>query len=51
MKAYDTGGPITVPVGREVLGRIINVIGEPMDNLGPDRREKTLSDPPAAPVA
>ena len=31
----DTGGPITVPVGRETLGRIINVIGEPIDERGP----------------
>src|SRR5579884_993565 len=32
---YDTGSPITVPVGDECLGRIINVIGEPVDELGP----------------
>jgi F-type H+-transporting ATPase subunit beta len=31
----DTGGPITVPVGRETLGRILNVIGEPVDERGP----------------
>ena len=31
----DTGGPITVPVGPELLGRIINVIGEPVDERGP----------------
>jgi F-type H+-transporting ATPase subunit beta len=31
----DTGGPITVPVGEACLGRIINVIGEPVDELGP----------------
>jgi len=35
MKAVDTGGPITVPVGRETLGRVLNVIGEPVDQLGP----------------
>jgi F-type H+-transporting ATPase subunit beta len=35
MKAIDTGGPITVPVGRETLGRVLNVIGEPIDQLGP----------------
>src|SRR6202522_848116 len=35
MKAIDLGGPIRVPVGRETLGRIINVIGEPVDELGP----------------
>src|SRR5690349_22559688 len=31
----DTGGPITVPVGPETLGRIMNVIGEPVDEAGP----------------
>jgi F-type H+-transporting ATPase subunit beta len=35
MKAIDTGAPITVPVGRETLGRILNVLGEPVDNKGP----------------
>ncbi len=35
MKAIDTGGPIQVPVGKETLGRVINVIGAPVDNLGP----------------
>jgi F-type H+/Na+-transporting ATPase subunit beta len=35
MKAIDTGSPITTPVGRETLGRVINVIGEPVDKLGP----------------
>ncbi len=34
MKAIDTGGPITVPVGREVLGRVLNVIGDPVDEKG-----------------
>jgi F-type H+-transporting ATPase subunit beta len=32
---YDTGSPITVPVGDETLGRIMNVIGEPVDEAGP----------------
>ncbi|KAF9997678.1 atp2, beta subunit of the F1 sector of mitochondrial F1F0 ATP synthase, partial [Entomortierella chlamydospora] len=31
----DTGAPITIPVGPECLGRIINVIGEPIDERGP----------------
>lgn len=31
----DTGQPITVPVGEEVLGRLLNVVGEPIDNKGP----------------
>ena len=35
MKAIDTEGPITVPVGRATLGRVLNVLGEPVDNLGP----------------
>ncbi len=34
MKAVDTGQPITVPVGRETLGRVVNVIGKPVDELG-----------------
>ncbi len=33
--AVDTGGPISVPVGPETLGRIINVVGEPVDERGP----------------
>src|SRR5262249_4421202 len=42
MKAIDLGGPITVPVGKETLGRVINVIGEPVDNLGPVKANKRL---------
>ncbi len=34
-EVIDTGSPINVPVGRETLGRIMNVIGEPIDQLGP----------------
>ncbi|MBN1569265.1 MAG: F0F1 ATP synthase subunit beta [Acidobacteria bacterium] len=34
MKAVDTGKPISVPVGRETLGRVMNVIGKPVDELG-----------------
>ena len=41
MKALDLGGPITVPVGRATLGRVLNVIGEPVDELGPvDAKER-----------
>ena len=32
-KAVDTGGPITVPVGKECLGRIFNLLGEPVDDM------------------
>src|SRR2546429_7918258 len=32
MTVNDTGGPISIPVGRETLGRILNVIGEPVDS-------------------
>src|ERR1700678_4273124 len=35
MKAHDTGAGITVPVGRETLGRVLNVLGQPVDELGP----------------
>jgi F-type H+/Na+-transporting ATPase subunit beta len=35
MKAYDTGAEITVPVGRPTLGRVMNVLGKPVDQLGP----------------
>ncbi len=35
MKAIDTGRPISVPVGKETLGRVLNVLGEPVDKLGP----------------
>jgi F-type H+-transporting ATPase subunit beta len=35
MKAIDTGGPISMPVGKQTLGRIVNVIGNPVDELGP----------------
>src|SRR5437016_8677614 len=35
MKAIDLNGPISVPVGKATLGRVINVIGEPVDKLGP----------------
>ncbi|MDP7538941.1 MAG: F0F1 ATP synthase subunit beta [Alphaproteobacteria bacterium] len=39
----DTGQPIQVPVGRETLGRIINVVGEPIDNRGPIKVKQTAS--------
>ncbi|MDG1483207.1 MAG: F0F1 ATP synthase subunit beta [Myxococcota bacterium] len=45
----DTGAPISVPVGRKVLGRILNVIGEPVDDLGPVGNEASMPihrDPP-----
>jgi len=42
MKAKDTGAPITVPVGEACLGRIVNVIGKPVDGLGPINSEKTM---------
>jgi F-type H+-transporting ATPase subunit beta len=38
--ATDTGAPITVPVGPETLGRIINVVGEPVDERGPVNAKK-----------
>ena len=35
MKVIDLGGPITIPVGKVTLGRVMNVIGKPADKLGP----------------
>src|SRR5215212_2163850 len=40
MVATDTGGGITVPVGETTLGRVMNVIGQPVDNLGPVNSEQ-----------
>lgn len=41
MPVKDTGAPISVPVGRETLGRLINVLGEPVDEKGPIKAKKT----------
>jgi F-type H+-transporting ATPase subunit beta len=49
MKAIDLGGPITVPVGKATLGRVLNVIGEPVDKLGPVDDSKRLPIHRAAP--
>jgi F-type H+/Na+-transporting ATPase subunit beta len=49
MKAIDLGGPITVPVGKATLGRVLNVIGEPVDKLGPVNAEKRMPIHRAAP--
>ncbi len=42
MKVVDTGHPISVPVGRGVLGRIFNVLGQPIDEAGPVQAKETL---------
>src|SRR5512145_2250342 len=39
-EALDTGGPITIPVGPETLGRIMNVVGEPVDEMGDIKTKK-----------
>ena len=41
MPVKDTGAPISVPVGRETLGRLLNVLGEPVDEKGPIQAKKT----------
>jgi F-type H+-transporting ATPase subunit beta len=41
MDAIDTGAPITIPVGRNVLGRMFNVLGEPIDGVGEVKKEGT----------
>merc|ERR1712127_271127 len=42
-RVEDTGSPIKVPVGEETLGRIINIIGEPIDELGPVETKKVYA--------
>lgn len=49
MEAFDTGEPIKVPVGKEVLGRLFNVLGEPIDEKGPIATEARSSIHRAAP--
>jgi F-type H+-transporting ATPase subunit beta len=49
-QAVDTGGPIQVPVGKSTLGRIFNVLGEPVDEMGPVDASEMLPihrEPPA----
>ncbi len=50
MKVLDTGEMIKVPVGQGVLGRIINVIGEPVDQMGPIKSDKYYSIHKSAPT-
>ena len=50
LKVTDTGGPIQMPVGPETLGRILNVIGEPIDERGPLNTTKKLPIHREAPV-
>ncbi len=42
LSVQDTGTPISVPVGRETLGRIMNVVGEPIDNRGPIKAKEKM---------
>jgi F-type H+-transporting ATPase subunit beta len=42
MKAISTGAPITVPVGKQTLGRVLNVLGEPVDEMGPVHTDARL---------
>jgi F-type H+-transporting ATPase subunit beta len=48
--AVDTGAPISVPVGTGTLGRIFNVLGEPVDEMGPCTSDSTLPIHRAAPA-
>jgi F-type H+-transporting ATPase subunit beta len=43
MKVLDTGSPVSVPVGKETLGRVFNLLGEPIDGLGPIQATETRS--------
>src|ERR1700741_5212627 len=40
MKAENLGSPVMVPVGKETLGRVLNVIGQPVDKMGPVNSKK-----------
>jgi F-type H+/Na+-transporting ATPase subunit beta len=42
MEVIDTGSPLSVPVGKVTLGRIFNVLGEPVDDMGPVKVDETL---------
>jgi len=50
MTAESLGEPVTVPVGRQTLGRVMNVIGEPVDKMGPIQSEKRYPIHRAAPL-
>jgi F-type H+/Na+-transporting ATPase subunit beta len=50
MSVIDTGGPITVPVGQNVLGRIFNVTGDPVDGRGEVKADKRYPIHRAAPA-
>src|ERR1019366_3405987 len=50
MKAIDTGAVITIPVGRATLGRVLNVLGEPVDGLGPINSKELNPIHPQAPA-
>jgi len=49
LEVSNTGSPITVPVGQKTLGRVMNVLGEPIDEAGPIGEEKSLPIHRAAP--
>jgi F-type H+/Na+-transporting ATPase subunit beta len=50
MKAFDTGQPITIPVGKQTLGRVLNVLGQPVDNMGPVNTEQKFPIHRSAPL-
>src|SRR5207244_3629811 len=50
MKVVDTGAPVSVPVGKETLGRVFNLLGEPIDGRGPvnaQERRPIHAEPPS----
>ncbi len=50
MKAESLGHPVEVPVGPETLGRVLNVIGQPVDKMGPVNAKTSYPDPPPGAV-
>ncbi|MFR3323621.1 MAG: hypothetical protein ACLTR8_03400 [Oscillospiraceae bacterium] len=51
MEVISTGGPITVPVGKPVLGRMFNVLGESIDGKGASQDLRAVVHPPSGPAA
>ena len=46
MECLDTGAPVKVPVGKATLGRVFNLLGEPIDGRGPVQADELLAHPP-----
>ena len=50
VEVTDTGAPVSVPVGKETLGRVFNLLGETIDQRGPVGTDRTPPDSPRTPL-